>query len=303
MRYADKDGTENQRSANGARALETAIEKGVNFIHSSYEYKTRWLTGPVLKRNPRRHELHHIIKVNVPEFEEPRFNVDSFRRQIEQALEELGTERIEVVQHLQRGVPRSEMMTPATDKYRLEQFDEIEGEIAEIAGKMKQEGKIGTVMSFPYTVAFARRVVESPVYSGLVAYFNPLETEMVEFFDRLEELGKDYITIRPLCQGILTDKRADRKSLPAEDRMKSPNMDDLYRRFETVRRALGEPGMPWEQFAFRFSLIHPVIKSSVLGITVPEHLKTAEGPDLVSGDLLAKALQANQEFDVIGQRD
>ena len=124
MRYADKDGTENQRSADGAKALEAAIERGVNFIHSSYEYQTRWLTGPVLKRNPKRHELHHIIKVNVPDWDEPRFSADSFRRQVEQALEELGTDHIAVVQHLQRGVARPQIMSAASDRHRLEQFAE-----------------------------------------------------------------------------------------------------------------------------------------------------------------------------------
>ena len=152
-------------------------------------------------------------------------------------------------------------------------------------------------MSFPYTVDYAKRAVESPVYSGLVAYFNPLETEMVEFFDRLKELDKDFITIRPLCGGILTDRRADRDSLPAEDRMRAPGADELYRRFEAVRKAIGNPDMSWEQFAFRFSLIHPVIKSSVLGINSVAHLRTAEGSDLSAGNLLVKALKANQEFE------
>ena len=294
MRYADKSGKADERSAAGTRALETAIEQGVNFIHSSYEYKTRWLTGAVLKTHPGRHGLHHIIKVNVPDWEEPRFSADSFRRQVEEALRDLGTERIAVVQHLQRGVARPDILTPAADEYRLARFDEVSSELAEISTKLQSEGKIHTVVSYPYTTAYARRAVEAEVFSGLAAYFNPLETEMVEFFDRLQELNKDFISIRPLCGGILTNRRVERDSLPAGDRMRNPSADEWYRRLAAVRPAIGNPTMSWEQFAFRFSLAHPVIKSSVLGINSVAHLETAAGSDTVDIELVMKAAEANQ---------
>jgi len=58
MRYASKEGIPDETSKAGKRALEEALEQGVNCIHSSYEYGTRWLTGDVLKNHPKRHELH-----------------------------------------------------------------------------------------------------------------------------------------------------------------------------------------------------------------------------------------------------
>ena len=300
MRYADTSGTEDEKSASGARALEVAIDRGVNFIHSSYEYRTRWLTGKVLKRHPKRRELHHIIKVNTPDWDDASFSADSFRRQVEEALVDLGTERIAVVQHLQRGVARPEIMSAASDAHRLEQFDAVSGELAEIAGKMRAEGKIEKLMSFPYTPAYAKRALEAEVYDGLVAYFNPLETEMFEFFGRLLELRKDFISIRPLAGGILSDRRAERNSLPDDDRMRGSNYDEFYRRLDSLRAAMGEPPMPWEQFAFRFSLAHPVIKSSVLGINDVGHLQTAAGPDAISEAMVERAVRANREFDVAG---
>ena len=48
MRFAATEQGEDELSATGKRAL----ERGVNFIHSSYEYGTRWAVGQVLKNHP-----------------------------------------------------------------------------------------------------------------------------------------------------------------------------------------------------------------------------------------------------------
>lgn len=298
MRYAAKSGIPDEHSSAGARALEEAIERGVNFIHSSYEYQTRWLTGEVLKNHPKRNELHHIIKVNVPDWEEPRFDARKFRTQVETALQELGAERIAVVQHLQRGTARSDITTESADIHRLEQFEEVTSELGEVVERLQEEGKMGVVLSFPYTVAYARRALEAPVYSGLVAYFNPLETEMYPLLDRLEELNKDFISIRPLAGGILTDRRVDRHSLPQDDRMRDEKFDESYRRLEAVKQVIGTlPAKSWEQFAFRFSLAHPVIKSSVLGVNTVEHLNTAlHTGDEIPMNVLDEVYSVNQGF-------
>ncbi len=298
MRYAAKSGIPDERSSAGTQALEEAIERGVNFIHSSYEYRTRWLTGAILRKHPKRNDLHHIIKVNVPDWEEPRFDARKFRTQVETALHELSADRIAVVQHLQRGVARADITSEAGDVHRLQQFDEVTSELGEVAEKLREEGKIGAVLSFPYTVAYARRAVEAPVYSGLVAYFNPLETEMYEFFPRLEELNKDFISIRPLAGGILTDRRVERDTLPPDDRMREEKFDDSYLRLGVVRQAIGtRPLDSWQQFAFCFSLAHPVIKSTVLGINTVEHLGTAlQAENNVPLDVLEKIYRMSQGF-------
>lgn len=57
MRYVNglyQEGDE----ARGKRALEEALALGVNAIHSSYEYRTRWATGAVLKAHPKRSACH-----------------------------------------------------------------------------------------------------------------------------------------------------------------------------------------------------------------------------------------------------
>jgi len=60
MRFSAKSSSDDEKSQAGKRALERALERGVNFIHSSYEYGTRWAVGKVLKNHPRRGELQTI---------------------------------------------------------------------------------------------------------------------------------------------------------------------------------------------------------------------------------------------------
>ncbi|MFW5797390.1 MAG: aldo/keto reductase [Spirochaetota bacterium] len=112
--------------------LEEAVDSGVNFIHSSYEYGTRWLTGEVLGKHHKRHDLHHIIKVNVPDWGEPTFDKETFRARIEEALRELNVERIAVVQHLHRGTLERELGYCAEgESKRLSEYDAVTEPLAE----------------------------------------------------------------------------------------------------------------------------------------------------------------------------
>lgn len=103
MRFADRTPGDDARTHAGQRALEEALDLGIDFVHSSYEHGTRWSTGEVLARHPRRDRVRHAIKVNVPAWGEPQFNPVAFRRQVEGALRDLRADRIDIVQHLQRG--------------------------------------------------------------------------------------------------------------------------------------------------------------------------------------------------------
>ena len=94
MRFSAKEPGADDQSKAGQRALERALERGVNFIHSSYEYRTRWARGQVLKDHPQRHDLYHIIKVPVPDFDDGgKFDAAKFRLRVEEALRDLHTER------------------------------------------------------------------------------------------------------------------------------------------------------------------------------------------------------------------
>ncbi len=293
MRYASKNGEMDDRSKAGARALEEAVDAGVNFIHSSFEYGTRWLTGEVLGKHPKRHDLHHVIKINVPDWGEPAFDKKKFRGQIEDALRELNTDRIAVVQHLHRGTLERELGYCAEgEPKRLSEYEQVTEPLKEEFARLQEEGKVGYLATFPYTVGYGSKAVESGDFSGVVAYFNALETEMLDLFPDMEAAGMGFLGIRPFAAGLLTDKRVNRDALPKDDRMRDSQFDRFYDQLGELRTAMSEEPESWSSFAIRFSLADPRITSTVVGINTPEQLRealTAVEQDLPGSDLVRKA--------------
>ncbi|MCA1755476.1 MAG: aldo/keto reductase [Spirochaeta sp.] len=276
MRYASKDGVMDEQARAGARTLEEAVELGVNFIHSSYEYGTRWLTGQILGKHPKRHDLHHMIKINVPDWGDPVFDAKKFRDQVEDALRDLNTDRIAVVQHLHRGTVEQKLgYCEAGEPTRLSEYNHVTEPLKEEFARLQQEGKVGFLASFPYTMGYARQAVTSGDFSGLVAYFNTLETEMIDVFDEMETAGMGFIGIRPFAAGLLTDKRVNRDLLPEDDRMRDLQFDRFYDQLTEFRSTLPQEPDSWTEFAVRFSLSHPLIASTVVGINTPEQLHSA----------------------------
>lgn len=300
MRFAAKEPGRDERSELGKRALEEALERGVNFVHSSYEYGTRWATGEVMARHPKRDEVHHVIKVNVPDWGDARFDKDEFRTQIEDALRELHTDRIAVVQHLQRGdLDRAVAYQESGEPKRLADLPEVVEPLGEVVEEMRAEGKIGHLATFPYTVGYAEAALESGLFEGVVAYFNFLETEMLEVFPEMRRRGAGFIGIRPLMAGLLTDRRVERDALPDDDRMRDPAWDRAYDQLAEARRVLGDGGASWTELALKLSLAHPDIASTVVSINDPDQLKqvlaSCDGsyPD---PDLLQELHAINQKY-------
>ena len=260
MRFAAKEEGEDDKSQTGRSALEHAIDRGVNFIHSSYEYKVRWSMSRVLKNHPKRHDLHHIIKVPDPDFDDGgKFDADKFRLRVEEALRDLHTERIDVLQHLQRARPND-------DALRIPDIADTNEAMLECFVQLREEGKVGYLTTFPYTAGFAREAMKSDAFSGIVAYYNPIEMEMAEFFPQMETNGQGFFCIRPFMGGLLTDRRADRSQLPEDDRYHDADWDGPYERLEMLKATLGDQITSWTVFAIKFSLCHPIVTSLIVGM-------------------------------------
>lgn len=290
MRFANRDGSDDDVSRNGRRALERALERGVNFIHSSYEYGTRWSMAPVLANHPSRHDIHHVIKVPVPDRDDGgRFDAAKFRLRVEEALAELHTDRIAVLQHLQRARPN-------TDAHRLPDIDAIDEPLRETFETLRAEGKVGYLATFPYTVTFAESALATGTFSGLVAYYNAIEMEMTRFFPALERSGGGFLCIRPFLAGLLTDRRADRDALPHDDRMRERSWDAAYDRLAVLRERLAPASIT--RFAVRFALAHPLVASLIVGLNteaqVDEVLDAAADP--ADRALFDRALAIFDEF-------
>ena len=268
MRSATKDAAEDARSRAGADALRAAIDAGINFIHSSYEYRTRWMMSGVLRDHPKRHDLHHVIKVPVPDFADGgRFDAAKFRSRIEEALRDLHAERIAVLQWMWRSEPNE-------DALRVPMLPGLMDDLGEAFERLRAEGKAGHLMTFPYTPDCARAALDTGRFAGLIAYYNPLEMEMAEFFPEMEAGNRGFLAIRPLYQGILTDSRADHAALSEGDRFKDPKYAaDFAKRARLAEAFREEIGDSMTRFALRFALAHPVVASLIVGLNSPEQVE------------------------------
>ncbi len=296
MRFSAKEPGENTISQTGQRALEHAIDRGINFIHSSYEYNTRWAMSRVLKNHPKRHDLHHIIKVPVPDWDDRgKFNTAKFRLRIEEALRDLHTEHIDILQHLQRDRPNN-------DDLRIPNITATHEPLLECFTKLKEEGKVSYLTTFPYTPEFAENVIHTGMFSGMVAYYNPIEMEMAEFFSQMETRGQGFFCIRPFMGGLLTDQRASRSQLSADDRFLDARWDAAYKRLEKLQGALAVVIGSWTDFAIKFSLCHPTVTSLIVGLNSVEQVDgviDAANGDYPDRAVFEKALAIFQQEGIV----
>ena len=296
MRFSAKEQGDDEKSRTGKRALERALERGVNFIHSSYEYGTRWAVGEVLREHPKRKELHHIIKVPVPDFDDGgKFDSGKFRLRVEEALRDLHADRIAVLQHLQRANPNA-------DDLRIPNIEAVHEPMMEVFERLKEEGKVCFLTTFPYTPGFASAGMKTGTFKGMVAYYNLIEIEMGEFFSGMQAKGQGFFCIRPFMAGLLTDRRADRTQLPEGDRMLAESWGPAYERVEILKSAFDWDIGGWTRFAIQFALVHPIVTSLIVGLNTPEQvdevLDAADGkyPDL---KVFGKALEIFCRYGIV----
>lgn len=301
MRFASKQRGDDDASRAGKRALEEAIERGIDFVHSSYEYGTRWAVGDVLKHHPKRDQVRHAIKVNVPDWGVAEFDGAAFRKQIQDALRELHTDKIDLVQHLQRGdFDKALGYDDRAEARRIADFTDQVGPLTDVVHELREEGLVGAFATFPYTVGYARTAIDSGAFDGIVAFFNAIETEMASLFPLMQERGLGFVGIRPLMGGLLTDARIERGALPEDDRMRASTWDRAYDQLTEVREATAlSDGASWTDFALRYALRDPTITSTVVGINSVAHLDRViaalEGP-APSEHVLDRILAVNERF-------
>jgi len=262
------------QNGRGKRALEAALAGGVNCIHSSDDYGTRWMLGEVLERHSQRAEVHHVIKVTTPDYEEDGFDSKRIRSNVEAALRELHADRISFVQHLQRGpqVSKNEAYAQAGDQRRISALADEASEFRTIIEQLQTEGKIGSAVTFPHTMPYGRAALETGNYAGVAHFLNLIETELFQLLDDPEWAQSGYFAIRPLLQGMLTDKRVDRTSLDPEDHKTRSGWTSRYKLLDEIRDAVGDPGGSWTSFSLRFALSHPSVTSLVTSASSEEQV-------------------------------
>jgi len=265
--YGPMRATTNAEAGDAERTFRTVLDQGINSLHSSYEYGVRWMMHEVLKDHPKRHELHHTIKVPVPDWDDAGFDAAKFEQRIDEALGELCTDRIALVQWMWR-------IRPHDEEHRLPRLAAVIDDAIATFERLRDKGKVGHLATFPYFVESARAALAKERVRALIAYYNPLEMEMATLFDELDASDRGFLAIRPFYEGILTDRYADPAALPADHRLAK----EKYRPQFAARAALAE-AFPQEtadgmtRFALRFPLAHPGCASVIVGINTVEQAR------------------------------
>lgn len=301
MRSANKSGVADEKSKEGERALHAALDADVNFVHSSYEYGVRWMMNEALKDHPKRNDIHHIIKLPVPDWKDNgQFDADKFRMRIDEALRDLVTDRIAVLQWMWRADPND-------DEHRIPVLHDVVGEVTDMFETMKAEGKVGHMMCFPYTAPAAKAAIDTDAFCGQIGFYSSVEMEMQPLFSELKAKDNGFLTIRPLYQGILTDRWESFDDLPADHHLNKPANRAEFEKRRLIAECFaeeiaGEEGQgSMTQFALRFPLFSEVNASVITGLNTEAQVlgavKALEGakprPDLVAKGL--KLWQANFE--------
>ncbi|MBE0414631.1 aldo/keto reductase [Yoonia sp.] len=241
------------------RALRAAIDRGVNFIHSSYEYGVRWLMTPVLRDHPRRHDLLHVIKAPVPDWDDGGFDPAKLEAHIDAALRELCTDRIALVQWMWR-------CRPHEDPPRLTLLAGIRDAVAESFERLRDKGKVAHMGCFPYFPQSAEAALDIPGNRALIAYYNPIEMEMLPVIQAAAARGQGFLAIRPLFEGVLTSRYADQAALPAGHRLAKPKYAAHFDHRARLATLLPEAAQDMTRFAIRFPLMLDSCASVIVGL-------------------------------------
>lgn len=241
------------------RAMQAAIERGVNFIHSSYEYGVRWLMTPVLRDHPKRHDLMHVIKAPVPDWDDEGFDPAKLEAHIDDALRDLCTDRIALVQWMWRCRPHEEAP-------RLKLLDNIRDAVGESFERLRDKGKVAHMGCFPYFPKSADAALDLPGNRALIAYYNPIEMEMLPVIKAAAARDQGFLAIRPLYEGVLTSRNSNHATLPADHRLAKPKYAAHFDHRARLAALLPEAEQDMTRFAIRFPLLLESCASVIVGL-------------------------------------
>lgn len=233
-------------------------ESGINTFHSSHEYETDPFFCQVMRQFRSLHsgaEIIHVAKIGVPHFGEAQFNSAKLVALIENRLQQLKTDRIDLVQWLVRHQPNE-------DRHRLPILEECQQELSDTWSQLQDQGKVGVLTSFPYSVPFAEAVLKFSTCRGLVTYLNLLELEMTPFLAQMEQAGQGYVAIRPFCGGLITSENLT---------LADENNTEINQKLRGIMTASEMKTADVTKFALQFPLLHPVVASVMLSVTNLEH--------------------------------
>jgi aryl-alcohol dehydrogenase-like predicted oxidoreductase len=253
----------------GKAAMHLALDSGVNVIHTSYEYQTRYAVRQVLRERKDAKSFIHIIKTPDPDTDltERTFKPIWFRKMVEDALAELNVEKIHVLQWILRDGTECD----ATKAIPL--FRQYKDDLMATFMKLRDEGKVSYLTCFVYNNTFAQEMIASNCFKALLLYYSMLDTTLQPSIDKMREKGMSVLGYRPFCGGQLVTKRANRNAMPAGDRMGGEKSVQRLAKRDDLLAAAGITTDDLTAMAVKFCLASPNVTSLITGMNTPEQVK------------------------------
>ena len=129
---------------------------------------------------------------------------------------------------------------PHDEAHRLPLLDKIHDKVARTIEGLRQKGKVSHLACFPYFPESAATAMAYPTEEALIAYNNPIEMEISSVIDSLKDEGRSFLAIRPLYEGVLTDRFAKHAEVPQRHRLGKEKYADA---FEVRERLSGTEGV------------------------------------------------------------
>ncbi len=259
-----------QDDAESLRALNRAIDNGVNFIDTAQGYgkgHSEELIGRILKE---RSGQTLYVATKVPARPGSPWPIPAGARaddffpgsyiiqQCEGSLKRLGREPIDVYQF-----------------HTWSSSFNVEGEWMEALTKLKQEGKIRAAgVSVPDTCPdCATGALALGSLQAVQVIYNLFEQfPKWNFFPVAEKLGTGIIVRVPFDEGALTGKYTDATRFPEHDvrgrYFRGRNLPAVVRRVREIQQFKNRrhPHMSMAEYALRFCLSHPAVSTVIPGI-------------------------------------
>jgi len=182
--------------------IRLAKSKGVDTHHISIVYSSYTIYREAFSNlsNQERSEIKVIAKVGFPNFREE-FSESNLNRQVESYLNELNIEQLEVAQWLDRW----DQLNDERDKLRIERLRQNKSFVEESFKQLQSKGWVKEFTSFPYTLEYARNLLDLGLLNSFTCYLNRAEKEYVEIIDK----SSLFIAIRPFkAKELIEDTQA-----------------------------------------------------------------------------------------------
>ncbi len=273
--------------ANADRVLNEAIDNGVNFIDTADVYSDRAserAVGRVVKRRSERVYVATKCGRRIQPHTADGYTPEAMRRFVEEALENTGLERIDLMQ----------LHCPPTEVYyRPEIFEEFD--------RMRQEGKIGFLGVSVEKVEEGIKAIQYDNVASVQIIFNMFRQRPADLFFELARRFNAGIIVRvPLASGLLSGKMRRDRTFNRGDHRNFNRDGKAFDRGETFSGLDFEQGLeaveelkkvfagdePLAAWAIRWILMFPEVSCVIPGTgkteQLHENLRAASLPEIDS---------------------